>query len=160
MDEQTKEVIEAFIEESQGIIDSLEEPLSGLENGEGTPDDFANVALKIDGIMGCAKTLGLGGMQEVGPAMQVISNLSEGCKALGYRASQVKEPEVGTIIAGFLAEAIEMLSNALRDLRKGYISIDTAHANRIRERLIWISTKLKLSPKDQMAIMARFGIKG
>ena len=63
------------------------------------------------------------------------------------------------MVAGFIAEAIEMLSAALKDLAKGYISIDTSHADTIRERLIWIAGKLKLSAKDQMEIMARFGLK-
>lgn len=152
-------LVEGFIEESQGILDGLAEPLGNLENGEGKPDDFAQVAQRIDGIMGCAKTLGIGTFAQIAPALSVISNLAEGCKALGYRASQLKQPEISKVVAGFVSEAVEMLGAALQDLSKGYISIDTVHADRIRERLIWISGKLKLSPKDQMEIMARFGLK-
>jgi hypothetical protein len=159
MDEQTKVLIEGFIEESKEILASIEEPLSDLENGEGNPDDFVKVAQRIDGIMGCAKTLGLGSLQHIAPALLVISNMSEGCKALGYRASQIKQPEVTKIVAGFLAEAVEMLESALMDLQKGYVSIDTQHAGTIKDRLIWISSKLKLSPQDQLEIMARFGLK-
>src|SRR5207253_2068805 len=121
--------------------------------------NFVKVAQQIDGIMGCAKTLGIGTLKEVAPALLVISNLSEGIKALGYRASQLKQVEVTKVVAGFVAEAVEMLQAALLDLKKGYVSIDTKHANTIKERLIWISSKLKLSPKDQMEIMARFGLK-
>jgi len=159
MDEQTKMLIDGFIEESQGIIQALEEPLSALESGEGDADNFAQIAQRIDGIMGCAKTLGIGTLKEIAPALKVISNLSEGCKALGYRASQIKQPEITTVVAGFVAEAVEMLSAAIGDLAKGYVSIDTGQADRIRERLLWIAGKLKLSPKDQMEIMARFGLK-
>ena len=159
MDEQSKQLIEGFVEESQEILASIEDPLADLESGVGNPDDFVKVAQRIDGIMGCAKTLGLGTMKQIAPALQVISNLSEGCKALGYRASQIKQTEVSKIVAGFIAEAVEMLDAALADLKKGYVSIDTGHATVIKERLVWIASKLKLSAKDQLEIMARFGLK-
>jgi chemotaxis protein histidine kinase CheA len=159
MDAQTKELVQGFIEESSEIIEGVLEPLSELEAGEGSAEKFAAMAGKIDAIMGCAKTLGVGNLKEIAPALQTISNLSEGAKALGYSASLLKQPELITLVAAFLSEAVEMIQTALEDLAENKSSVDTAQADRIRERLIWLSEKLKLAPKDQSELLTRFGLK-
>ena len=154
-----KALIEDFTQESKEILDGLEDIIADLETGRGKAEGFATIALKIDGIMGCAKTLGLEGLPELSLALKVISNLAEGCKMLGYKAAQVKEGEVVKIVAGFLADAVEMVENAIDDLNKGYISFDAEDAARIKDRIVWISGKLSLSAEDQAKILARFGLK-
>jgi chemotaxis protein histidine kinase CheA len=158
MDQQMKELIEAFVEESQGIVESASSILDELQDGDGNMESFAQIGQRIDGIMGCAKTMGLDTYPELAPALKVISNLSEGCKALGYQAAEIRDSQLAPMAAGFLADAVEILGAAVLDLKKGYVSIDMKAAERIKERLAWFTEKTKLSPEDQKRLLARFGL--
>jgi len=154
-----KDLIEAFVEESQGIVATTTDMLDELQDGDGGTESFAQIGQRIDGIMGCAKTMGLDTYPQLAPALNVISNLSEGCKALGYQAAELKDLTLAPMAAGFLADAVEMLGAAVLDLKKGYVSIDMKAAERIKERLLWFVQKTKLSPEDQKKLLARFGLK-
>lgn len=160
MDAGLKEILEAFHEESSQIIQSLEVPLEALEMGGGNSEMIISVAAKIDGIMGCAKTLGIGDNPDLATIFTTIGKLSEGCKMLGYKSSQIKDQAVLKVIGGLLAEAIELLGSAIEDLKNGNLSFDLEAAKRSQQRLVWISEKLKLSEEDQKNIMRLFGIGG
>lgn len=158
MAEPDKELITAFIEESNDICTQLEEVVDGLESGAGEAEGFAHFAQRIDSIMGCAKTMGLESFPALAPALKNISNLAEGCKMLGYRAAQVQEEESVKIVAAFLGDALELIQASLRDLAKGYVSVDIKDAERTKDRLLWVSSQLKLSEEDQKNILKRFGL--
>ncbi len=153
-----QELIKAFIEESQEICEQLEELVTQMEEGTADNESFAHFAQRIDSIMGCAKTLGLEGFPSLAAALKNISNLAEGCKMLGYKAAQVQEAESLAIVAAFLFDALELIQASLRDLSKGYVSVDVKHAERVKDRLLWISGKLSLSEEDQKNILKRFGL--
>jgi len=156
--EEQKGVLADFVEESSGIIEKLNVLIEQIEMGEKAGEAFTEFAQKIDGIMGCAKTLGLESISGLAFLVQTVGNLSEGCKALGYKASQLKESDRIQIVAGFLAEALEMIHDAIADLKKGYVSIDTSHAETIKQRLSWLISKLNLSAEEQAAILKKFGL--
>lgn len=158
LDDAQKELISAFVEESKEIVDGLSPIVEELENGSTAPDNFAVFAQRVDAIMGCAKTLGLDGMPSITGALSNIAKLGEVCKYVGYQATQVKEPALMSVIAAFLVEALELISDSLRDLEKGYMSVDIEAVKRIQERLKWIDSKLNLSADDKKAIQKRFGL--
>ncbi len=158
MDESVKELVNDFVEESLGIVETIQNIVEPIEMGEADGKGFVEFALKIDGIMGCAKTLNLDSYKELEVAMSTISKLSEGCKVLGYRASQIQDPVLVKLVAAFMADALEMVENALRDLKKGHISFDVAYSEKIRDRLQWITGKLKLNEEDMKAIWKHFGL--
>jgi len=158
MNDSTQELLDAFHEEATEIIQGLEGLLEALEYGTGSGDSIITIANKIDGIMGCAKTLGLSDSPELSLVFKTIGQLSEGCKLLGYKASQIKDPSILRVIGGFLAEAIELLGSAIEDLKNGKLSFDQEAAQRSRERLVWIADKLQLSDEDQKNIMRHFGL--
>lgn len=153
-----KEILEDFAEESLEILEKSEELVEKLEDGEGDSEDVVKAAQQIDGIMGCAKTMGLGGEGALAPLFDNIGMLSEGFKFLGYRASQVCDNEMLVVVGGVLAEAIELLRTSVTDLKKGYISVDQDAVKRSSERMMTIAKKFRLSEEDQKALQKRFGM--
>lgn len=153
-----RELLVDFADESMAILEEAEELIAPLEDGEGTPDDIVVAAQKIDGIMGCAKTMGLSGASDLGLLFVNISRLSEGFKFLGYRAGEVKSSQILQVIGGILNEAIELLKTSFVDLKKGYISIDQDAVGRSQERMMWIAKKLNLSEEDEKNLRKRFGM--
>jgi hypothetical protein len=158
LDSSLQSILSDFVEESSAIVSEAEDLLDQIQDGELGPEAFGTVAGKVDGVMGCAKTLGLGSFPQLEAALVVVSNLSEGVKALGYKASQQKENEMTPIVAGFLQDALELLSKAVQDLKKGYVSVDTELAKTVSERLLWLTPKLKLSEEEQKKLLAKFGL--
>ncbi len=154
-----KSLVDDFTSESLQIVSDMQKLLDDIEAGLKPHSDFAHFAQRIDGIMGCAKTLGLDGLENLKLPLAAISNLSEGCKSLGYKGSQVKDQSIAAIIAGFMADALEILEQALDDLNSEIVTIDADQTNRIKDRLTWLGTQMKLSAKDQAEILARFGLK-
>lgn len=154
------ELLKDFSAESLESLDAAQAIVEGIDAGEISAEQFAVAAQRIDGIMGCAKTLGLKDLRDLQPILEVISGVSEGCKALGYKASQstVGGPVV-SIVASFYLDAIEVLQGAVRDLGKGYVSIDLKRAKKIEERLTWVLGQLQLSPLEESRILAMFGVR-
>jgi len=151
------EIIDAFVEESQEILDQLLEIIEGLEEAKAkNAEEFVVFAQKIDSIMGCAKTLGLGNDGSSG--LKNIGIISEACKQMGYKAWQVKDPELLNLITGFLADAIDAVDASLKSLKDPTQALEQSEVLRINERLLWLSKKIKLSPEAESAINKRFGM--
>ena len=154
-----KSLLDDFTSESKDIISSLQNLIGELETGTRSSTEFAQFAQRIDGIMGCAKTLGIDGLPGIEIPLAAVGNLSEGCKSVGYKASQIKDPGLSRLVASFFAEALELLDEAIDDLRNGTAEVDSELALKIRDRINWIGTQMKLSSQDQAEILARFGLK-
>jgi chemotaxis protein histidine kinase CheA len=152
------ELLESFAEESQEILDGLEEPLGDLEAGEGSSALFADIAQRIDRIMGCARSLGLNGSKELEPVFRMIGELSEGSKFLGYRAERMTNPDLMRLVGGVLAEAVEVIAGSLRALKKGYILYDQDAAVRSKERIRLVASKIQLSPAEKEELFKKFGV--
>jgi hypothetical protein len=65
MTPEQKALIDDFVSESEAILAELENIIDELADGDREVDDFALVGQRIDGIMGCAKTMGLVEQQEL-----------------------------------------------------------------------------------------------
>jgi hypothetical protein len=154
-----KSLLDDFTSESKDIISSLQNLIEGLESGVKNSSEFAHFAQRIDGIMGCAKTLGIDGLPGIEVPLAAVGNLSEGCKSVGYKASQIKDPALSRLVASFFAEALELLDEAIDDLKNGTSEVDSELALTIRDRIYWIGNQMKLSEQDQAEILARFGLK-
>jgi hypothetical protein len=159
MTPEQKSLLDDFTSESKDIISTLQILIEELETGIQEPTEFAHFAQRIDGIMGCAKTLGIDGLPGIEIPLAAVGNLSEGCKSVGYKASQIKDPGLSRLVASFFAEALELLDEAIDDLKNGTAQVDPAQAIKIRDRINWIGSQMKLSSQDQAEILARFGLK-
>lgn len=158
IDDALKALIIDFADESDAILNDVQESIEAIENGERDSAGFAEFAQKIDRIMGCAGSFKMFNTAAMTPALNVITHLATGCKELGYKSTQLKQPETIVIAAGFLAEAVEIIQNAVADLRKGYISLDANTTKNVAQRLGWLCTKLKMSPEEERALRKSFGL--
>ncbi len=154
-----QEILNAFVEDCEIIVEKAAALLEEIDLGDRDSEAFAEFGGLVDGIMGCAKTMGLDTMENLRPLLNLISQLTEGCKALGYKAASIQDEERRGIVSGFLADSLEFVSAALRDLKKGYVSLNMDQARKVIERLTWIVGRMELSPEEQRELLKRFGLK-
>jgi chemotaxis protein histidine kinase CheA len=152
------ELLESFADEAQEILESIEEPLGELESGQGNALLFTDIAQRIDRIMGCARSLGVMGSRDLEPVFRMIGELSEGSKFLGYRAERLKNPDLMRMVGGVIAEASELIGGSLRALKKGYVLYDAAAAQRSKERIRLVASKIQLSPAEKEELFKKFGV--
>ncbi|MEO5668635.1 MAG: hypothetical protein ABIR96_11290 [Bdellovibrionota bacterium] len=152
------ELLVSFAEESEEILEGLEDPLSELESGQGNASHFADIAQRIDRIMGCATSLGLVGSPDLAPVFTMIGELSEGCKFLGYRAERLKNPDLMRLVSGVIAEATEVIGGSLRALKKGYVLYDAEAAQRTKGRIRLVASKIQLNAAEKEELFRKFGV--
>ncbi len=153
-----RELLESFADEARDILDELEDPLADLETGQGNAQLFADIAQRIDRIMGCATSLGLNGSTELAPVFRMIGEISEGSKFLGYRAERLKDPSLMRLVGGLLAEGTEMIAASLEGLREGRVKFDAEAATRSKERIRLVASKIQLSPEEKEELFRKFGV--
>ncbi len=130
-DPDMQEVIDGFCEESLDIIDELETILDELEDAPSSKL-FESFGQKIDRIMGAARTLQLdefGALTELG-------------KTLGYKASQVSNPEAGEVITAILFDLVEVSKKYIHKIEKReLIALKSLGLERITKRAVVVSEK-------------------
>jgi hypothetical protein len=138
------EMLQAFREESAGILSELK---SVLETLEAPSTDFPAQSLqdfsqKIDRIMGAAKTFSLEAPEHQG--LRNIGTLAELCKHIGYKAAEQKQPKLLPIFVAFWSDVIAVTEDLLASLE------DEAKAARLTRdfapvlvrRLEWLKNKV------------------
>jgi ABC-type transporter Mla subunit MlaD len=159
MNDLVKEIVADFVTDARTITIQLTALIAKLEDGAlENPENFVTFAQKVDGIMGCAKTLSMNSDGSVKASADVIANLSEACKSLGYRSSQISNEAQANIVVAFLADALEYIDFALNDLQKESATLNQERVNKINDRLNWVNSKIQLTAEQQAAINKRFGI--
>jgi hypothetical protein len=141
-------------------IELVEEMMGLLEEVEG---DFTKVQLLekygqvVDRIMGGAKNMSA---LLPSPAFDQIGITAELCKALGYKASQLrdanKQKVLFDVVVAFLLDANEMMEKQIAELEEDSISaVDykgTSFLNKtFVDRLKWISEQFKGNFRSSVA---------
>jgi hypothetical protein len=136
-----KDIVKDFVDESKVIIQDLIELLDSIEG------DFSQVAQlevygqKVDRIMGGAKSLAL--LVSADDPLHIVADYAALCKAVGYKASQIKDnAQFYDICVALLLDATETLSKwiatlgeeSVQDLKKSFSST-------FLERLRWVSNQ-------------------
>ncbi len=136
-----KEIVEDFVVESKGIIDSLLELLEGLEGDFSQVKRLSEYGNGVDRIMGGAKSLSMLSTEADHP-LHMISDYAALCKAVGYKASQIKDNEqFYDICVALLLDATETLSTLINNIdRDGQVLRQTIPQAFI-ERLRWVSNQ-------------------
>ena len=138
------EILEGFREEANQILKELAPVVEALEEAASVfpADRLTEFAQKIDRIMGAAKTLGMLNPDHQG--LKRIGLITEICKALGYKASEIKRSEVLPLFAAFWADTLDVVSELIDVLEDEVKS--AAIADRfslvLQKRLKWLSEKL------------------
>lgn len=160
MSDLDKEMLNDFLTESKELIESMMELLEGLEGNYSAIARLADYGNQVDRIMGGAQNLAL----MVGPddPMHLVSDYTALCKAVGYKASQIKNnPQFYDICVAFLIDATETLDSILDRLDQPVAVIKSEISSTFLERLRWISKKFSTevrasvgtsSPLDQEGI--------
>jgi hypothetical protein len=133
------EILKEFQIESKNLIGQM---LRILENCE---DDFSQVqrledfGQTVDRIMGGAKSLALV-VTEKDHIIHKIGDYSALCKAVGYKASQIKgNPQFYDICIAFLLDATEMLSEMFEKHFDSKTNFKELFSKTFLDRLKWLS---------------------
>lgn len=133
-----KEIVEDFVGESKTLIDELIDLLEGIEGDFSQVSKLADYGNNVDRIMGGAKSLAL--MAPPDHALHMISDYAALCKAVGYKASQIKENEkFFDICVALLLDATETLSALLGRIHEDGKILRETIPQAFIERLRWVS---------------------
>jgi hypothetical protein len=140
MSEVDVEILREFQEESKSLIEQLTEILEKCEGDFSQVKSLEQYGQTVDRIMGAAKSIGLI-ITDKAHFIHTIGDYTALCKAVGYKASQIKDNEpFYNICVGLLADATEMLSDMIRAMTEGKkIEIKSLFSKTFLDRLKWVS---------------------
>lgn len=135
------EILEGFLDESKKLIEDM---LVILEDCEGDYDqvqrldEFGQI---VDRIMGAAEMLGLQ-ITDPNHMIHKVSDYAAICKAVGYKASQIKDNnQFYDICVALLLDGTEVLQVMIRELLSGKTDIKGLFTQTFLERLRWVSAQ-------------------
>lgn len=146
-------IIVDFIEESKNIIIDLNEALNHAEGGIRLSSHLETYGQMVDRILGGAKTLAMN-VDGGHPIIEKIGDYAAICKAVGYKASQIKDNEqFYSVCVALLMDATEVLVEMLDALENGQ-AIDTKDmiSQTLIERLRWASSKFSAEYRESVAV--------
>ncbi len=135
-----KEIIEDFVTESKTLIEDLLDLLEGIEGEYSQVQKLAEYGNTVDRIMGGAKSLAL--LAPPSHALHMISDYTALCKAVGYKASQIKNNEqFFDICVALLLDATETLSTLIEQIDRDGNTLKETIPQAFIERLRWVSNQ-------------------
>lgn len=157
-----KEIIDNFQAEAKSILNEIKITLEALEESQ---DAFPKAlleefALKIDRIMGTANTFAL--MYPNHRPFDQIGRFSALCKATGYKASTLNNPNLIPIFAAFWADTIDIIEEIcehidneqkLKDVTQSYIPV-------LQKRLVWLAQQIINQTKGTEAGESKINVDG
>lgn len=145
------EILDLFKQESLSIISKIDVILDDISANPEKNELLEEFGQNIDRIMGAAKNLEVSG--ELPEIMGRIGEFCQLCKAIGYKGSQVSSPELTTIVAAFLMDAIDLLNGFI--LRVETLTQDDVSgliSATFLERLKWMNEKMGDNLRSSVAI--------
>lgn len=135
------EILKEFQAESKVLIEQM---TSILENCEGNFDQVKSLedfGLNVDRIMGAAKSLGLA-VEAPNHLIHKVADYSAICKAVGYKASQIKDNEqFYDICVALLLDGTEVLKEMVDALDDSKFEVKALFSTTFLERLRWVSAQ-------------------
>jgi chemotaxis protein histidine kinase CheA len=112
------EIVKDFVDESKVLIQDLLNLLESIEGDFSQVEQLEEYGQKVDRIMGGAKSLAQ--MVPADHALHTIADYTALCKAVGYKASRIKNnPQFFDICVGLLLDATETLKDWMSKLQAG-----------------------------------------
>lgn len=141
-DPSMKEIVVDFCNESDSLVEELEEILSSLEEDIENHANFEKFGQIIDRIMGAAKSIGA----------KDIATLSELGKTIGYKSSQVNDTPLLEIVVAVLFDSLDIMKKLLSNLREGNKqNLQQINTKAFVTRLNWLSEKFKDIERSSVA---------
>lgn len=139
-----KEIVEDFVSESKSLIEDLVDLLESIEGDFSQVKKLAEYGNNVDRIMGGAKSLAM--MAEPDHALHMIADYSDLCKAVGYKASQIKDNEqFYDICVAILLDATETLRSLINNIHQSSSMLKQTIPAAFIERLRWVSQQFNES---------------
>ena len=140
------EILSAFKEESKSILSELRLVVEQLEqpHAQFPTDLFKDFSLKIDRVMGAAKTIGQDYPNHLG--FQRIGKLAELCKFIGATAAEQKNGKLLPIFAAFWSDTLDVIDDLLNALENEAESTKIAAAFSVvlQKRLEWLAKRVQI----------------
>ena len=135
-----KEIVQDFVDESKSLIEDLILLLESLEGQFGRVHELEDYGNRIDRIMGGAKSLAL--MADATHPLHIVADYTALCKAVGYKASQIKKNEkFFDICVALLLDATETLDQMLGHMDKSGDDLKKSLSHTFLERVRWVSSQ-------------------
>ncbi len=139
-----KEIVEDFVTESKNLIHTALELLESIEGDFSQVKKLADYGNNVDRIMGGAKSLAL--LAPPNHALYIIADYAELCKAVGYKASQIKDnSQFYDVCVALLLDATESLDAMLDRMDETTEEIKKDFPQAIIERVRWVSNQFSES---------------
>jgi len=138
-----KEIVDDFCKEGRKQITQLNEHLFNLEDDLSDKSQLEGFGQVIDRMMGAAKSL----------EISTMGTFCELGKAIGYKASQVEEESLVSIVVAVLIDTVEILDTLLGKLERGEtLEIKEISTDAFISRLQWLNDKFKHIKRASVAI--------
>ena len=140
MDSADNSIYKDFQNESESLLKSMNEILENCESDFSQVKRLEEYGQSVDRIMGAAKSLAMADGSKV---LGQVGDYAAFCKAVGYKASQIKDNEqfYGICVA-FLMDATEVLENLIGNLETQKTKdMKEIFSKTFIDRLRWISSQ-------------------
>lgn len=142
-DPEMKEIVQEFCKESRNQIKLLNDFLNNLEDDLSDVAQLESFGQVIDRMMGAAKSL----------QINTLGVLCELGKTIGYKASQVDDENIISIVAAVLFDGVEIIEKFIIKLEKGdKLEVKDIGMDAFISRLQWLNDKFKHIKRGSVAI--------
>ncbi|MCS6838540.1 MAG: hypothetical protein NZ480_06800 [Bdellovibrionaceae bacterium] len=155
MDSNIDGLLKDFQKESLNIVNQLHSILDGAEDNVESHTEIEKFGQMVDRIMGGARSI-----QILLPAkhnsiqwLEQIGNYAEICKAVGYKASQIKNNDsLYQVCVAFLMDATEILENLIKSLERPPQNLTPLINETFIDRLKWINQQLGTNLRSSVSV--------
>jgi hypothetical protein len=135
----SNEILKEFQIESKNLIEQMTRILESCEGNFSQVKRLEDYGQTVDRIMGGAKSLATV-MDDPQHMIHKIGDYAALCKAVGYKASQIKDnPQFYDICVAFLLDATEMLTDMLGKNFETTKNFKELFSKTFLDRLRWLS---------------------
>lgn len=133
-------VLTEFCDESEAVLNQMEEIIARIEDGEAPFEDLSKYADHVSSIMGTSSVLGLEG----------ISTFCLLTKSIADHIQKYDQQDLRDVVVGVLGDATSFLITLMEEIRQGDEStLKNIGKEGFIKRLQWLSEKFKIT-QDQL----------
>lgn len=144
-DPEMKEIVDDFCKEGRKQIVQLNDHLYNLEDDLSDKSQLEAFGQVIDRMMGAAKSL----------EIHTMSTFCELGKAIGYKASQVEEESLISIVVAVLIDSVEIIETLMGKLERSEpLELKEISTDAFISRLQWLNDKFKHIKRASVSIGA------
>lgn len=134
-------VLTEFCDESENVLEQMEEIIAGIEDGEKPFDELSKYSAHVGGIMGTSSVLALEGISKF---CLLTKSIADHIQLYGDEHKDLKE-----IVVGVLGDATSFLTTLMQEIREGDEStLKNIGKEGFIKRLQWLSEKFSITQEQ------------